>query len=142
MSDQASIGYGILLKRGDGATPEVFTTISGLTKPALPNIKRDSIDATDTESPNRYREFIPGLLDAGELALEFEERLGDTNQLLLDTDLNNPVLRNYQMVAPDNASTTWSFTGFITNIDRSPAPIDGKMMKNVTFKISGKPALA
>ena len=45
----------------------VLAEVTNITPPAL---ARDMVDATHTESPQKWREFIPGLRDAGEVTLE------------------------------------------------------------------------
>jgi predicted secreted protein len=137
MSDQASIGHGILFKRKN-PTSGLFETIGGLVQPQEPVLDRDMLDATDTESPARYKEYLAGLRNAEAFDLEFERRRADPQQQLLYDDYNVDVPRTYQLVAPDAAQTTWEFDGYVKTIKPSN-PLDGKEVIAVTFQPTGKP---
>ncbi len=135
MSTAADIGHGTLFKRWSGAA---FVKVDGLIAPALPPLDRDMVDATDTESPNRYREFIPGLRTGGELQLEFEERLGNASQALLYTDFASDDPVQYQVVCNDDAETTWEFYGYVKSIGPG-TPLDGKKTLAISIQITGEP---
>ena len=55
----AQKGKDILLKIGDGASPEVFTTVAGLRTRTL-SLTARGVDATDSDSPGRWRELLAG----------------------------------------------------------------------------------
>ena len=55
----AQKGKDILLKIGDGATPEVFTTVAGLRARTI-SLNAKSVDATDSDSTGRWRELLAG----------------------------------------------------------------------------------
>ena len=65
MTTAAQIGAGTLFKRGDGASPEVFTTIAEVTSVDGPTSVFDIIDVTTMESTGNDREFIAGKGDPG-----------------------------------------------------------------------------
>lgn len=135
---QAGIGYGVLMKVGDGASPnEVFTTLQAeVTSITPPGYSRDAIDATHTESPDRFREYIAGLMDAGEVELDlnFVPTVADAIIAALLAGK-----RNYQLLFP--GVLTWTFAAICTAYTPS-APVDDKMTATATFKVSGKPVLA
>jgi TP901-1 family phage major tail protein len=55
----AQHGKDLLLKLGDGGAPEAFTTVAGLRAKTI-SLNARSVDATDSESPNAWRELMPG----------------------------------------------------------------------------------
>ena len=55
----AQKGKDILLKIGDGESPEVFTTVAGLRARTI-SLNARSVDATDSDSAGRWRELLAG----------------------------------------------------------------------------------
>ena len=55
----AQKGKDILLKIGDGAGTEVFTTVAGLRARTI-SLNARSVDATDSDSAGRWRELLAG----------------------------------------------------------------------------------
>ena len=140
MVSTADVGYGTLFKIGDGATPtETFTKIGTVINLKPLSVSRDSIDVTHNESANRFREFIPGLRDGGEISFEI---LLDPDGLDLDTlyndEFNSQTVGNKKIEFADGSDFT--FAGFCTKID-ADTPTDDKMTLSVTYKVSGKPVL-
>lgn len=58
---EAQIGYGSLLKLGNGASPEVFTTIAEVKSINGFGFTNTEVNVTHMESPNGWEEFIGGL---------------------------------------------------------------------------------
>lgn len=59
-------GIGVILQRGNGASPEVFATIANVTQISAGGVSVNMIDATHLDSTDFYSEFIPGLKTADE----------------------------------------------------------------------------
>ncbi len=137
MTTQARMGYGCHFKVGNGASPEVFTEIAEVTSLSLPSPTRDSIDVSHFLSPDSYREFIPGLIDAGEVTLEINYVPGSSTTALLLAEIEAQP-GNKQIVFPLGEILT--FTAFCTGFE-GEAPIDDKMSASVTYKVSAKPSL-
>lgn len=136
--------HGTLLKIGDGATAETFTSIAEVTNIQGPGLTADSLDMTHHASPSAFREFVQGLKDGGEVTLDLNyiptAATQDASSGLLN-DYENGTLRNFELVFPDAGNTTWSITGIVTNFTPA-APVDGKLGASVTIKLSGAPTLA
>lgn len=132
-------GFGTLLKRGDGGTPEIFTEIADPTGISGPGLSRETIDVTSHGSPDQWMEFVGGLKDGGEVSLDinYQPSLHDT---LVD-DFDDAAPRNYQIVFPDADSTTWGFKAIMTGFEPD-APYDDKLSASLTFKVTGKPTLS
>ena len=142
----ALLGIGSQLQRGDGASPEVFTTIAEITNIGGPTLTAGTVDATNMDSPDRYAEFIAGLKDGGEVSftLNFiptEATHIVTTGFLADFVANPQPLRNYTLLFPDSPATSWTFAAIITAAGAA-IPTDDKITMDVTLKVSGAPTLA
>jgi TP901-1 family phage major tail protein len=55
----AQHGKDLLLKLGDGGSPETFSAVAGLRAKTI-SLNARSVDATDSDSPSAWRELMPG----------------------------------------------------------------------------------
>ena len=55
----AQRGRDVLLKIGDGGTPEAFTAVAGLRERTI-SLNAKTVDATDGDSAGRWRELLAG----------------------------------------------------------------------------------
>lgn len=132
---------GTLLKR-DSTGAGVFVTIASVEDLSGPGRSRNMIDVSAHDSPDKYREFVKGMKDGGEVTATINYRPGETTHQQLDGDFEEDELRDYQLVMLPNDPDehTWDFTAGISDIS-DEFPLDDKMAREVTFKISGKPVL-
>lgn len=63
------LGYGCLLKFGNDASPQVFTTVAEVSSIGEFGAERALIDKTNFDSPNAFMEYILGLKDGVELTV-------------------------------------------------------------------------
>ena len=140
----AVLGHGALLKRGDGASPEVFTTISEVISISGPSLSRDVVEATNMSSTSGWREFIGGLKSGGEISFELNydpaDATVDASGGLID-DIDSTSATNYQLIFPDSGTTTWSFAGWLTSFETN-IPLDDRITASATVTLSGVPTLA
>lgn len=121
--------------------------VTGITPP---NISRETQDATHTESPGGYREFIAGLKDGGEVTTELNlvPDSASTALLLGLFDLEgSAALTQCRIIFPDGdadaspiTASVWAFSAICTGLTPE-APLAEKMAASATWKISGKPTL-
>lgn len=137
MTTEADIGHGSSFRIGNGADPEVFTALAELNDITPPEVTRDSIDATHHSSPDRAREFIPGLKDGGEVTVSFNLIPGGPSDEAIRDQLEAAGLKNYRCVYPDGSHL--QFAGFCTAYGQA-TPLDDKMTGSATFKVSGLPS--
>ena len=135
----ATSGFGTLIKAGDAASPEVFTTIAEVTNLSGPSLTTETIDVTNHSSASNFREKIASLKDGGEVTfsinyLPANATHKDATGGILN-DWKNRTARNFQIVWSDSGSTTWPFTGIVTGFTPT-APIDGALTADVTITIS------
>jgi hypothetical protein len=109
----------------------------------LPNGETEKIDATHLKSPNRRREFIPGMIDDGDLTVVLNYVPGSATDLLIMQAYTEGDTRDYMAVVP-RATTDWEVTGdgFISGVDRGEITADGKMEVTVTVTCVGAPSEA
>lgn len=133
--------FGTQFKR-DSTGAGVFVTIANVSDLSGPSRSREAIEVTAHDSPDQYREFVKGLKDGGEVTLTLNYDPAGATHAALDDDFEEDALRDYQIVVlPGEADEhTWEFSGLITDLSDS-FPIDDRMEREVTVKISGKPTL-
>lgn len=138
MSTDAAIGHGSAFKRSsDGTSGGTMTAVAQVNSISGPGLARDTIDVTDMDSTERWREFVGGLKDGGEVSLDvsFDPDHADVTNWL--ADINTDTAGYYQIVFPD--TTSWGFSALMTGFEPSD-PMEDKMTATVTYKITGKPA--
>lgn len=146
MTESAGISsFGTLLKIGDGATPtEVFTTIAEVKDISGPSLKLNTDELTNHGSPGGWKEKVGTLLEAGDLSFDLNfvpthATHNPTTGLIADQTARTK--RNFQLVFPDTASTTWAFTALVTEFEPAE-PVEGVLKASVTLEITGQPTLA
>jgi hypothetical protein len=139
MATDATIGYGSIFAYGDSGSPEVFSALAEVVSITPPQLVRDTVDATHMASPQKWREFVPGLKDGGEVSLEMNFIPGNSDWDFLFLAFNQETVRNYRITFPNAES--WTFAAYCTGIEAA-VPLDDKMSATATFKVSGPPAFA
>lgn len=133
---EAMLGYGVTLTRNAVAIAEI-SNVGG------PSLSRDSVDVTHHASPDRWREFIKGLKDGGEVSFDInhipDNPTHDATTGLLSDFANDTTIDTWGMTFPDG--TVWTFPGFLTNFEPQ-GPVDDKLAASITIKVAGKPTLA
>lgn len=129
---EASIGYGSTFAMADPATPTVFVDIAEVFNITPPSDTDDLVDATHMGSPNRTREFIPGLTDPGECAIEMNFVPGSAADTAIQAAKGTRKI--CRITFPNGV--TWTFTGIRQGYEPA-VPNEDKMTATVTFKVSG-----
>jgi len=142
----ATIGFGVLLSRGDGASPEVFTKIAELIDLSTPSMTKDQVEATHTDSPDSFREFIPGLKDGGEFSATVNFLPGNATQNndsggAINDFINQTASRNWRITFPGSPTMTWTFKATVIGLQVN-TPMDDRMTMEVNFKVAGAPTIA
>lgn len=124
---------GTVIKRGDGASPEVFTTIGGIND--VPSISSNKSALEDTAIGDTIRHYGYGLGEPAEITLSMFWNPDDTMQSGLITDHDNETERNFQAVMPDSPATTYDFTAIVTGYTTPAAGINEFLMWEVTLQL-------
>jgi predicted secreted protein len=140
MTTNAKIGYGNLFQLFQAAPANDFVTVAEVTSITMPPQQRDAIEATHTESPEGWREFIPGLKNAGEVKLEMNFVAASDSDSLIRSTFDSDDLTRARILfrSPDSPTEAITMDVIVTNYEVS-GPIADKMVASVTLKISGKP---
>lgn len=134
----ALLGYGSVVQVSTGDSPDVLQALDEITNITPPGNTLDQIDVSHMQSPNRRREYIPGMTDGGEFSCEMNFVPGGATDDFLFAILNTPVgqsrLRHIRLSFPNGV--TWFFDGQLTTYEMS-MPFDDKMTATATFKVTG-----
>ena len=132
-------GYGAVL--GLGTAVSSVATITNISSISGPNQSRDAIDITTLASASITKEFIPGMVDPGELTMELN--YNETEALVLTAatyGLGNHYPVYYKIQFPDStntsASSNFSGSGFITALGHA-LDTGSKISQSVTLKLTG-----
>jgi predicted secreted protein len=131
MSTKAKSGFGTTLKYAAGTLVGELTSIGGF------KLKADSIEVTNHNSPNGYKEFINSLKDAGEFPIEGNFIQDDAGQLAVMASFASGAAESFIVTFPDNSE--WAFTGNVTGIEIGKADVKGQITFGASIKISGAP---
>lgn len=140
---EATAGPGFLLKMGDGAGPEVFTTVAEVKDLRGPSVRVDTEDATHQSSPDSTEEIVPTIIRPGEVTFDcnfiptsatHDQSTGFLYHLWAKTK------KNWQLHLNNAAASYWAFAAYVIGFDGS-LPVAGISTGSVTLKITGKPVL-
>lgn len=100
-----------------------------------PGMTRDVIDTTALDTAGGYRTFIPGFRNAGTvvLAMNFTRTTYD----LMKNDFESDDVQNYEIILPDDETTSFEFEAYVTELPLTIPP-DDKITADVTLQISGQ----
>lgn len=134
MSDSATFGLGTELRI---SIATVFTVVPWCQSISGPDETFDTVDVTTHSSPSRYREYIPGLKDGGEVTVTLNWDASDPAHQALQAANNAAELTAFQLFWPDYIEDNLSdFNGYVTGLTRS-SPTDAQITRDLTIKITG-----
>ncbi len=125
---------GATFQRGDGASPEVFTTVTQLVNIGEVGSERALIDTTNLAST--LREYKGAIPDGAEIQLDFQYDSDEAGQTGLKTDLDANTVRNYQINIQDSPVAVFAFSGLVIDWKISN-PLDNVVPLSVRIKITG-----
>lgn len=129
---------------GDGEDPEVFTKIAGVNEINGVNLERLFEDSTSFDSLG-WEEVIPTLKKMGNPKLKVNFNPGESTHNYttgLTKAWDDGELKNYQIVFPDPAQTTWTVPAYVKNVGELKMSAKGKLEGGFELQPSGKPTLA
>jgi hypothetical protein len=144
----SEINFGVELKRGNGASPEVFTAVAALRNITPPELEHVLTEATDHSSTDGYAQWkATGKKTLAEFTITIAYVWTDATHNAstgLIADVVAGAVHNWQIVFPDSAHTTWTIPAIVKKF--TPGGMDALnpelMLADVTFQPSGKPTLA
>jgi len=135
MATAADIGYGT-----------TFTwhaqLIGELTRIGSVSLTVSKQDATTLVSANSYKEYLPGLIDPGDVELEGWLDPDDVGQTTLLTDMNARTEQAWIITFPASiSSATWGGNGYCIAFSAGDATPEGLVPFTATVALSNKPTL-
>lgn len=130
---QASIGYGTQFHISEDSEA-TWTELAEVFDITPPNDTVDEVDATHMRSPDRTREFIPGLIDPGEASFEMNFIPGSASDVKIRTLKVSGARVRCRITFPNGV--VWKFTGWISGYEPA-VPTDDRMTSTVTWRVSG-----
>ena len=127
-----------------GATATVGgVTLSEVTSIGIPSLPGEVIDVSTHSSPNRYREFIRGMRDAGEFTITMQYTAGSADDDACIAAINADTTTAVVLTAAA-ASGTEDFTisALGTNYTVNDLEPDNSQTATLTLKPSGQPTQA
>ena len=142
MSD-ALLGFGTRFFMQATAAAANMTKVGEVTSVTPPNEQVAEVEVTHYESPNRTREFIAGLNDAGDITFEMNWVPGNATDTMIATAKSDGNVRTMRIVTPAvaganpaNPGQMFTFPGFVRGYERG-LPLDDKMTATVTIRVAG-----
>lgn len=126
----AKHAYGTEIEVG-GTTPASVTSITG------PGVSADTIDVTAMDSPNAFKEYIGGLLDGGEVAIEANMIKADFTAILTLLKARAAVACTLTLSGSLGAFT---FDAIVTKCEVKGAVTDA-VTASYTLKVTGEVTL-
>jgi len=130
-------GVGAQLLRWNTGTSE-WEALANIKSITGPGMTRNTIDVTSLDTAGGYRTFIAGFRDPGTIALNMIYTRDSYE--LMKTDFESDTLQNYQIVLPDDDTTSLAFEGLVQELPLT-IPTDDAVTADVTIKISGQVSL-
>lgn len=130
------IGYGAELYIASALG--VSTKIAEVTQVGLPNPQVSDVEATHFESPGRAREYIPGLIDNGEITMGINFDAGSDSDALITAAMNATAPREIMVSVPTSSGVNQEFTfpGIVKGYEKS-IPIDDRQTATITIRVAG-----
>jgi len=116
-----------------------LTDIAQISSLAGPNLQASTIDVTTHDSVNATREFVSGLIDAGEFTVGLVYDPNVATHLALWNDLVARTSASFALHFPTLLNMSWGFEGYVTGFGPIEAQPDGAVTSTVTIKLSGAP---
>jgi len=135
MATAADIGYGTTFTWHAVVIGEV-TRIGSVT------LTVSKQDATTLASPDAHKEYLPGLIDPGDVDLEGWLDPDDAGQVLLLADMNARTEQAWIITFPVGVSSAvWNGNGYCIGFSAGDATPEGLVPFTATIALSNKPTL-
>lgn len=135
MSD-AAIGWGTELWMKNASN--VWTQLAEVTEIGLPNPQVDEVEATHFLSPDRSKEYIPGLKENGEVSYAMNYIAGSATDLLITAALQE--VRAFRVIvttSTDEQGWVFEFDGLVKGYEKN-VPIGDRQTATMTIRVSGE----
>ena len=133
MTSAAVLGYNVDFSIYNGSA---YVQVAEVTNITWPGYKRDAIDVTYMDSASSFREYIAGLIDAGEVSVEMNWVPSATDPILAAMTAGVG-----QFKIQYNGGVNIVFKAVVTGWS-TQSPLGEKLSGTATFKLTGVPTWA
>lgn len=133
MATSAKLGYTSLLKRGDGSSPETFTTIAEVTNIGEFGAEAALVEVTNFDSAGAAREYIAGLKDGVSMSITANFLPQNLTQANLIAAIG--ATNNFKLVMPTGMGI-FNFAAVVLSWKQTVTP-DAAIVATFGLKISG-----
>lgn len=109
---------------------------------SAPKMKAKSVDVTHLRSEDKFREFMQGFRDAGEISVKLQyekEQCEDLYEIFAEEDPADAE-KTWRITFPDGTvGSFWQGAGFLQDFADGDTPEDDRLTGDVTIKLTGKP---
>ena len=150
---QAQPAINTYLKIGNEGSPQIFNTIANIGDWTGPSFSGVLVDVTSHSTGAPWVQRIVTILDNGDISVPCffvpsspgsdgtaNTPFGHNGTSGLLAVYTQRQLREYQVVFPDPANTTWYMAGYISKFSMKAA-VKGVLTADVTFSLTGEPIL-
>lgn len=135
MSNNALEAQGVAIKIGNGASPEVFTTIAEVK--SLNPFTGSAAEIDTTSLQETAKTFRMGLQDWGQVSMTLNFIPKNTQHAELIEAKRDRQTRNFQIELTDaSPKTVYEFAAYVTSAPLTMA-VDAVVEANVTLRITG-----
>lgn len=139
---EARIGWGGELWLSTNNTEAGLVELAEVRDCGFPQDETDEHEVTHLKSPNRYKEFIQGLIDAGEFTATFNYDPGGATDLALTNAKSTGTVRKVRICVPDTSGTgtlDWNFTfsAFVKKWAPDNMEPNAPITATATFRVTG-----
>lgn len=129
------VAGGTTIARGDGASPETFTTVPQVSNIGSLGQSRALIDVTNLSSA--AREYKKAIKDGQEMTITIQYDPDDATHSSLRSDVNSEDAVNFRVTFPDSPAQTVSFAAQVMSFNITGVEIDNVLGCEVVLKPTG-----
>jgi hypothetical protein len=130
----ADIGITTTVAIGSTTDASNFTTVALVKSVTLPMPEVGDVDVTNLDSANATKEYVPGLIEPGEITMQIS--YGETATSTLFGYLRSA--GKYCKVTLPTAAY-WMGKGYVKKFGTEEVSPEGEITNSMTFKLSEKP---
>jgi hypothetical protein len=131
----AVLGKGATLGLGDGASPQVYTTIAEVMRCGAIGASNPEVDVSNLDST--AKEYIAGLADGNNVEFDMNWVQGNTEQQSLRTSAAAGATVNLRMAWQTSPNTTAQFDFVLLTFEMSETTVESQVSATVSGRISG-----
>ncbi len=128
-------GIGSIMRRWNGTPPGAWENIAQITNIAAAGISVDMLEDTSLDNIDRYKTFVAGMIDPGEVTLSLNFTRDEYEQMKADAE--NQSNQNYEIVLSDVDNTSFEFEAHVSSLSFTLEP-NGIITSECVMQVSGK----